>query len=167
MSGSGNEVEMELAGDIWVISDRDLPAGALPWTDEETNDLLQKARRHEISLYESTGQSGGRGGIEALQRKDYTIEESDFGSQTFHHELHPIVRGYSWYRGYCIWTPSGGEVVLFTGWLQPWIDNAPQALVYTRDNPSVEEVRAVITTYCAGILSSPPTDQVMLLSDGV
>ncbi len=123
----------------------DLPKGAVKCTDRTVIELLQKTWIEEIQFYCNT---------KRCLRNDFSVfkgsevEKSGYGGSIFPTHLHPVVEGYRWYRGFAV-DIKGGKVLIFCGWLQPWINGgAPDPIVYLLGEVAREDVLEVAQAYC-------------------
>lgn len=140
------EVEFKLT------PNRHLPARAVRSLDPVANGILQDDWTQELNW----GSEGFHPAVnlgkmrEAFRALGCGVGVSGQDHDTeFQGQLHPIVEGYSWFRGYRFSNPhTKSEVFIFSGWKQPWHKGgAPDPIIYTRGNTSEEMVRKVATKY--------------------
>ena len=123
-----------------------LPKEAVKCTDKIINKLLQETWVKEIKFYNDTKRC-----IRPVLDRVYKFEESSFESQLFAKQLHPVVEGYDWYRGFSI-DVNGGKVLIFSGWMQPWYTGgAPDPIVYVLGGVCREDILKAVQAYCQGI----------------
>lgn len=131
-----------------------LPNGAKKFEDQEADKLLQDTWDQEVELYETYQRTlnwemdMGNKDIPGLER--FEIEISGPESKTFKGELHPKVEGRSWYRGVAIKADldnPNNQVIIFSGWMQPWAETTLAPIVYTVGDISAQAVRTVIQRY--------------------
>lgn len=71
----------------------------------------------------------------------YDIETSENGGKLFNYQIHPVVEGYEFYRGYAF-KLGNGIVMVFIGWSLPEKTHIP--LVYTKGNFRPEVIENVV-----------------------
>ena len=144
------------------FGNKGLPEEAKKFQDIATAQLLGDTWRQEIEFYNQTGISANAGldfdrnNIPEL--KKFEVEISDPESSIFRGELYPKVEGNSWYRGIAVKVEKDNafkQVLIFSGWMQPWIKDETQApIVYTIGEIPAKTVREVVYLYTSHILSS-------------
>ena len=139
-----------------------LPEGAMKFQDKTTAQLLEDMWRQETNFYNQTeicadaGLDLDRNSISGL--KKFEVEISGPQSCTFKGQLHPKVENNSWYRGIAVKVEKDNpskQVLIFSGWMQPWIKGETQApIVYTISDVPDKTVHNVIYRYTSHILST-------------
>jgi len=141
-SAAGNKAAQLAYGAIVrrVADERspDLPAGAIRNVDPLANLTLMERHLADINAYLLH---------DCCRAKDLGSTGLPFEELP---ELHPMIEGYSWYRGYQVYTGGSSSVIVLTPWMQPWIEGgSPVPILYTLGDPSAAQVREVAFAYAA------------------
>lgn len=104
----------------------------------------QKILIRAESIFDREQTFGVTTSVEATDLPQYEIEISDSASMLFGNQLHPVVEGYEFYRGYAFKIGSG-IIMIFVGWTPPQQGHIP--LVYTKGNFLPEVVQDVVDDF--------------------
>ena len=132
----------------------DLPVGAQRCEDPLTEALLQKNHLAHIDAYLTVDyrEQRGRqsvpntnpielGGFEAVELQKRYPEE-------FARLLHPVVEGYSWYRGYEVVIGETESALLFQPWMFPGREGgSPFPILYTVGNPTPAVLQTIAAEF--------------------
>jgi hypothetical protein len=138
-----------------------LPDGARKFQDVSASLLLAETWRQEVGFYNQTrictnaGLDADKNNIPGLEK--FEIEVSGPQSSIFKGQLHPRVEDNSWYRGLAFKVERNNpfnQVVIFSGWMQPWTGETQNPIVYTVGNVPDKTVRNVIQAYATNIAST-------------
>ena len=134
-----------------------LPDGAKKFEDTLTAELLEKMWQQEKDFFNQT-RIPTDAESDVVRLRKFELEISGPESSTFKGVLHPKVEGNSWYRGIAVTVDENypsRKVIIFSGWMQPWIKDETQAsIVYTIGEIPAKTVREVVYLYTSHILSS-------------
>jgi hypothetical protein len=126
----------------------DLIRGAIPCADEEVVCNLREGHLAAIDHYLTVGVSApipselaGYNAKELTSVADYfDIDPSE--------ALHPMVEGYSWYRGYLVPTAEQIATLLFTPYMAPSKkEGSPFPIAYTLGDANIADVRAITADF--------------------
>ena len=121
-----------------------LPIGAVKYTNRVLNDYLLQVHRKIITLYNETRIPPS---IEKDDLPEFVVGISDSDYPTFGKQLHPMVEGYEWFRGYSI-SLTRGKIFIFTGWMETQKKGgAPLPIIYTLGNVPTQIVTHVVKRF--------------------